>query len=212
MGVHTVHGESQARTVSAFERAAIQRVIDKATAAGVPVPAEVHDALEHAGHGSNGGAMAWVAAHPDRESWPADAFGCCWGSTNRGPEACYCWQPVFEVDQQEPRPPACSTDLAARPSLCGDCAFRKGSPERADAFSEEALFASADEGHPFWCHDGMVRPARWRHPALGEVEGSPDDWQPPIVAGIPYRADGSPGLLCAGWMARVARAAERQAS
>lgn len=192
--------------MSAFEQTAIQRVIDKATAAGVPVSDEVHTALEHAAGGSNGGAMAWVAAHPDEDAWPPEAFGCCWGSTMRGPAGCYCWVPVFDVEQAEPRPPACAEDLSARPSLCGDCAFRKGSPERADGFSEEALFASAEQGHPFWCHQGMRRPNRWVHPLLGEVEGSPDDWQPPIVNSIPYQADGSPGLLCAGWMARAVRA------
>jgi hypothetical protein len=192
--------------VSAFEKAAIQRLVDQAAAAGVPVPNEVRDALERTGHGGNGGAMAWVVAHPDKEFWPADAFGCCWGSTIQGPENCYCWEPVFEIEQLAPCPPASADDLAARTRMCGDCAFRKGSPERADAFSEEMLMETAATGQPFWCHDGMRRPARWRHPLLGEVEGSPDDWQPPIVNAVPYRADGSPGLLCAGWMARATRA------
>nr|MDT0660822.1 hypothetical protein [Micromonospora sp. DSM 115978] len=58
---------------------------------------------------------------------------------------------------------------------------------------------------PFWCHQGMRRPFRWEHPDGRTVDGSPDDYQPPTLAGVPFRADGSPGLLCAGWAARTSR-------
>lgn len=51
-------------------------------------------------------------------------------------------------------------------------------------------------------------PAGIRIPAA-----STGDYQPPIVEGIPYRADGQPGLLCAGWVARNrALTAKREAS
>lgn len=51
----------------------------------------------------------------------------------------------------------------------------------------------------------MRRPVRWEHPDGRTIDGSPDDWQPAIINGLPYRADGRPGLLCAGWAARAAR-------
>jgi hypothetical protein len=192
--------------VSAFEQAAIQRLVDKATAASVPVPSEVTAALERAGHGESSGADLWIAANPDQDKWPVEVWMCCLGVVDKGPSGCTCWTPVYDVEQAPPRPPFCAEDLAARARMCGDCAFRKGSPERSDVWAEEALMdLTWSAGTPFWCHDGLRRPAKWVHPTLGEVEGSTADWRPPIVAGIPYRADGAPGLLCAGWAARTAR-------
>lgn len=193
--------------MSAFEKAAIQHLIDQATQLGVPIPAEVHAALVVAGqHGSGVGARTWVELHPDQDTWPPEARGCCIGSAVYGAGRCTCWTPVFELEQADPQPPECPDDLTAQPRMCGDCAFRKGSPERAVTYSEEMLFALAASKTPFWCHQEMRRPARWVHPQLGSVPGSDDDWQPPTVDGIPYRADGRPGLLCAGWIARAARA------
>jgi hypothetical protein len=39
-------------------------------------------------------------------------------------------------------------DLLVQPRMCGDCAFRKDSPERSTPFEEEALFALARSGLP----------------------------------------------------------------
>lgn len=193
--------------MSAFEWYAVQRLLDRAQAAGVEIPAELADtgSLFHDGMYA---ARTWAAEHPDDDA----ARGCCWGDTNDGPAKCLCWVPIFEVEQAEPVPPVCAEDVAARESMCGDCAFRPGSPERSDAWTAEALYEAAAAGTPFWCHQGMRRPARHEHPDGRTVEGSPDDWQPPIVAGIPYRADGRPGLLCAGWAAVAARHATKVAA
>jgi hypothetical protein len=125
---------------------------------------------------------------------------------------CYCWRPVFDVEQADPIPPASPDDIGVQARMCGDCAFRKGSPERAYEFEEEALFSLADEGTPFYCHDGMRRPVRWEHPDGRSIPGDPADWQPPMVCGLPYRTDGRPGLLCAGWAARAARSDEMRPS
>jgi hypothetical protein len=197
--------------VSDFERAAVQRLIDQATAAGVPIPDPVRAALERAGHNASTGAELWLAANPDANSQPPEAHMCCDGAAYRGPASCTCWTPVYDLRQAEPRPPTGPEDLAVRDGMCGDCAFRKGSPERAVAWTEETLMDLPVKREPFWCHDGIRRPAYWHHPRLGDVPGTPDDYQPPVVANIPYRADGAPGLLCAGWMARASRAA-REAS
>lgn len=47
----------------------------------------------------------------------------------------------------------------------------------------------------------MRQPAHWRHPSGAMTPGSPMNYQPPIVDGTPYKADGTPGDLCAGWVA-----------
>lgn len=52
----------------------------------------------------------------------------------------------------------------------------------------------------------------WRHPAGMRIPADPGrdgDYQPPIVLGVPFRADGQPGLLCAGWAGRDVIASTR---
>jgi hypothetical protein len=187
--------------MSDFERFAIERVITKATAVGVPVPAQIMHLCGTINHG----AKLYAEAHPDDVGVPAELLGCCIGVACGELSDCTCWVPEFDDEQVEPRPPTCPEDLEVAPRMCGDCAFRNGSPERETKFEEEALFALADNGQPFWCHQGMRKPARWRHPGGPVVDGDKDDWTPPKISGVPYRADGAPGLLCAGWMARTIR-------
>lgn len=130
--------------------------------------------------------------------------GCCMGSAMDGPRGCSCWTPVYDADQVEP---LVGLPRPTRPRMCGDCAYRPGSPERsgdesytADAEQLEHLAAT---GTPFGCHDGMRRVIGWRHPSGAYVAAtSTDYYQPPIRGGVPYRADGTPGELCAGWDAR----------
>lgn len=54
----------------------------------------------------------------------------------------------------------------------------------------------------FWCHQGMRRPLYWEHPAGVRITGSPADYDPPIEDLVPFKADGTPADLCAGWAAR----------
>lgn len=185
--------------MSDFERYAVQRLLDQAAAVGVDVSGMSAGSM--CNPGGSTGARQWSRLHPD-----ADPVGCCMGEALDGPEGCTCWRPVYEVDQAEPRPPQCNEDLLVQVRMCGDCAFRKDSPERADKWSEDALFDLARGGKPFWCHQGMRRPIRHVHPDGRVVDGDTADWNPPSVQGIPYQADGSPGLLCAGWMAHAVRA------
>jgi hypothetical protein len=183
--------------VSDFERYAVARVVREAEQLGVEVPGELCN-IDAAPHDGSYAARRWAQLHPDD-----DATICCYGSVDR-PDRCTCWQPVYAVEQAPPRPPADPGDLQVQEGMCGDCAFRPGSPERGDEWMAEALYAAAAGGIPFWCHQGMRRPDHWLHPDGRRVEGSSDDWQPPIVNRIPYRADGAPGLLCAGWAAVAA--------
>ena len=180
--------------MSELRRRALTNAIATAAALGVDVP----DIIFHGGAAS-AGARIYAELHPDPTTADIGTLWCCDAVAYRGLAACTCWEPVYDVDQT---PPDTTTLAGAMPAKCGDCAFRPDSPERADPFLAEELYSLPDRGDPFWCHDGMRQPARWRHRTVDvEVPGDPADWQPPIVHGIPYRADGHAADLCAGWLA-----------
>lgn len=192
---------------SAFVQQAVRELIEKAEGLGVTIPDEVRR-LSFCG-ATNAGARLYALAHPadNDPAVPDEMLGCCEGAAYRGLSGCTCWEPIWNVEQQPPRLPVEPEQLMPRARLCGDCAFRKDSPERATEYKQETLLGLADRGEPFWCHDGMRRPEQWRHPASGVViDGDTADWQPAIVHAVPFRADGRPALLCAGWAARAARA------
>jgi hypothetical protein len=131
---------------------------------------------------------------------------CCAGSAVKGPQYCTCWVHEYDQEQQEPRP----GEPGRRPAMCGDCAYRPASPEHAgdQRFQGDARFLQeiVAKGQKFWCHQGMRRVARLVHPSGAVVDltetGHTVDYQPPITGGVPYKADGSPGELCAGWAGR----------
>lgn len=153
--------------------------------------------------GGAGGADLFAAEFPD-----AELIGCCWGETINGLAGCNCWRPVYDVEQAAPDVRAVHEAVVRPGGRCGDCAYRRDSPEQADPWTAEELVTAATSGR-FWCHDGMRRPARWVHPGRPgvSVAGSTADWRPPVVDGVPYRADGSQALLCAGWRAEGIRQA-----
>lgn len=140
---------------------------------------------------------------------------CCPGRIADGPAGCTCWEPVFDLDQVDPDPAAAlaiatgDAQPEERPRMCGNCAYRPNSPEKTGqathAGNASELERLARTGERFYCHDGMRVPVAWRHPAGMRIPAAPDrdgDYQPPIVLGTPFRVDGRPGLLCAGWAAR----------
>lgn len=184
-----------------LSRRVVERVISKAREAGIDVPTEILNLQARLEHGTGGPWQAYQALHPDFTEGEHPA--CCYGVVIYGPSRCTCWDPVFDVDQADPQPPASDAEIDTRERRCGDCAFLRNSPERSDPLTEEELLELPLRGERFWCHDGMRRPVAYRHPDLGDVPALPDDWQPPTVNGVPFRADGRPGLLCAGWAARV---------
>lgn len=143
--------------------------------------------------------------------FPDTGGTCCMGA-DRGPQHCACWRPVYAGTQQDPVGAAVNlidvgiTQPDVSDGMCGDCAYRPGSPEktgdpkhRGDADELERLAAI---GKRFWCHQGMRRIEKWVHPSGAEVAGHPADYAPPIIGTTPYRLDGTPALLCAGWRAR----------
>lgn len=135
----------------------------------------------------------------DRDDFDYDAgeVPCCMGSAVRGPRGCTCWTPVFDLDQADP-------DLDAEPSTrttcCDDCAYRNGSPERADGQDDE-LQDIAGDGSRFACHKGMRRVVTWEHPDGREITAEAGDYQPPMSGPVAFKADGSPAEYCAGWNA-----------
>ena len=143
---------------------------------------------------------------------PPDGVPCCMGSACNGWHACTCWEPIYlPAEQAYPLPRQVP---AVMPSMCADCAYRPGSPERRgspDAMVDsEKLDDLAISRSPFWCHDGLRYVAALRHASTGELwhaESAEDGravahYDPPIIDGRPYRADGTIGALCAGWDAR----------
>lgn len=143
---------------------------------------------------------------PEAIVLPAMAPWCCGGAAETEDlHYCTCWVPVVEPPTGQVAPDRTPAG-PARDRMCSDCAFRPGSPERA---SDDAVVADAatlercvSEGVPFYCHDGLLRIVAYEHPSGVRVEAPPDAYTPPIRDGVPYRADGTPALLCAGWQAR----------
>lgn len=145
---------------------------------------------------------------PDYD-WPdAGEGGCCWGTASGGPRCCTCWEPVYDLPDRA----APSTDIPsnARPAMCPDCAYRPGSPERrgdahvsGDADQLEQIVAT---GQPFYCHQGIPRVTAYRHPTGALFTPPPEAtaaaYEPRMRDGVPYKADGTPADLCAGWTAR----------
>lgn len=137
------------------------------------------------------------------EEMPDAGLGlCCMGAAMYGPDRCTCWEPVYDLEQQ---PPDRDALTPIQQEMCPDCAYRPGSPERQDEHDADDLRRYTYPGPAmFFCHQGMRRPVKWVHPAGVEVAGDPADYRPPRdpESDRPYRADGQPAFLCAGWLAR----------
>lgn len=151
--------------------------------------------------------------HEPEGGWPPDEIDpCCWGFMEDSWVGCTCWVPVFNHDGQVPPDEHQQQLLAAgvepntRAGMCQDCAYRPGSPEKTGdqtyTGDPEFLETIAASGERFWCHQGMLLVTAWRHPSGVVIPGHPGAYCPPIVGGVPYKADGTPGDLCAGWAAR----------
>ena len=181
-----------------LEKLSVRKLIDQAEKLGVgdQVPQMMRDFV--GGEHFNGGALAWTRAHPEEDN---QIRGCCLGEGIKGPEWCNCWEPVYDLEQQPLTPPG-DGEMQPRADLCGDCAYRPDSPERADPWMAETLLSLPSTGGMFFCHEGIRRPRLWRHPDGREIAGSPQDYQPPFdEVGRPYRADGRVAQICAGWAA-----------
>jgi hypothetical protein len=127
---------------------------------------------------------------------------CCIGAAFGGKDRCTCWEAVYDLDQQQLRPGG----MGLRVKMCPDCAYRPASPERRGEEGYQGDPEFLDElvltGEFFACHQGIRRPVKWVHPSGAEIPGHPAGYAPPLLDGVPYKADGTPADLCAGWAAR----------
>lgn len=173
-----------------------------------PVIAAAIDAAELAGLLPHGGVYGPIVM-PD----PVNG-ACCDGSAVKGPQYCTCWEPAFDAEQQ----PVSKGEPGKRTAPCSDCAYRIGSPERQgdERYNGDAEFLDriVVTGERFFCHAGIRQAVKLVHPSGAEVDLlalAPGDYRPPVENGVPYKADGTPGDLCAGWAARRARYLGREA-
>jgi hypothetical protein len=149
------------------------------------------------------------ATQPAVDLPDAGEGACCVGSAVYGPDRCTCWADIHDQDQQ-----TAQTDLLPMPAIpvemCADCAYRPGSPERTGQAGYQGDTGSLDElvesGAPFYCHQGMRRVTHLAHPSGVTVPAHPGNYTPLIVGNVPYKADGTPGNICAGWMLRRLKA------
>lgn len=99
-------------------------------------------------------------------------------------------------------------EIPTAAKCCHDCAYRNGSPERADEYDEGVLLAHAQiAGEEFWCHQGCRRVIAFRHPDGRELPAGDGDYRPPIgpeERPVVWRADGTVAQRCAGWNAHRA--------
>jgi hypothetical protein len=152
--------------------------------------------------------MTYVCGGPSHAvKLPRLSSACCYGYAMDGPQACTCWESVFDLEQAEPiiGPPA------PRPARCRDCAWNPDSPERNNGAGYGAtggeLIELAYDSVPFFCHQGIRRSLFLRHPRhRNQIADHPASYRPPIVDGVPYKANGEPADICAGWTAARRRA------
>ena len=141
---------------------------------------------------------------------------CCLDAVEGTLADCTCWEPEYDLDQA---PLVEGVEAVTRDKMCGDCACRPDSPERTG--DERYQHTDGDVGAlpSFWCHQGMRRVVRWRHPSGLTIEADSDDYHPPmrtirgavpvgeagetmvVSIAVPYKADGTPADRCAGWAA-----------
>lgn len=137
---------------------------------------------------------------PDNMPTPdPDGVPCCEATAySHDGTGCTCWVAVLDVertDQVQEGP------HVIRRRMCGDCAYRPGSPERQESEGDLPPYSRAAR---FYCHDGMARAVGYQHPLLGDATvPAPNDadYRPLTRGAQAWQADGQPAVLCAGWAA-----------
>lgn len=139
------------------------------------------------------GAPTSALPAPDKDS------PCCWTAAETDGKACECWEEIY---WPPPTPDILAGPMATRTRLCHDCAYRPGSPERAEEDGEQL---DAVLYQPFTCHQGMPVLVGYRHPQIDGLSmlarglHDRDNFGPVTRGAQAWKANGSPAELCAGW-------------
>ena len=133
---------------------------------------------------------------------------CCLGAAVYGPGRCTCWKPRYMPPEQHV--PRRDVAVTTRAQMCSDCAFRGDSPEhmgdeRFENSGEGDLEALLDGSGVFFCHEGMRREVELVHVGGSRIDCGPGSYDPPIIEGVAFRADGRPAEICAGFARRKER-------
>ncbi|WKW87196.1 hypothetical protein SAVBUCKETDAWG_70 [Gordonia phage Savbucketdawg] len=146
---------------------------------------------------------------------PEPGGACCYGAAFTDGDNCTCWEPVNEpapvpIEQCQEGP------MPVNRYRCGDCAYRRDSPERQAIDGDTMPYTP---GGVFMCHVGMPRAVRYEHPSGAVVEhpdpdGPHADYDPVTRGDRAWQADGRPAVVCAGWAAddRAYQAARQKRS
>lgn len=145
---------------------------------------------------------------------PIDPDGaCCWTAVQTEGTDCSCWEPIYSAT---PTRDVQAGPPAVRDSMCHDCAYRPGSPERTEQGGGQL---DVDRRRPFVCHQGMPVLLGYTVPSW---QGNDGVWQTgafcvvarlvhdrdnfgPITRGpTAWKTDGTLADVCGGW-ASVAR-------
>jgi hypothetical protein len=125
---------------------------------------------------------------------PEQTEPCCATAAMTDMESCTCW---VDVVWPEPEPDVEHGPSPLRDRLCGDCAFRKDSPERQAIGGDQLPYGPQQV---FTCHAGMPKvTARVHAPTGVTVRPELDDYQPVSRGRQSWQADGQPAEICAGW-------------
>jgi hypothetical protein len=129
-----------------------------------------------------------------------DAIPCCWASAHDLGQ-CTCW---LTVVAPHPTQRVQEGPNAIRSGRCGDCAYRRDSPERRELDGDELPYVDTQR---FYCHDGTPKTIAYVHPSGAVQVPGRDSYEPILRDGRAWMADGRPALICAGW-AQVDRAVQ----
>lgn len=117
---------------------------------------------------------------------------CCYAAAVYG-DRCDCWRPVIAP---HPTQHIEHGPMPVQPTRCGDCAYRRDSPERQELDGDPMPYTP---GRVFLCHTGMPKVTHWVHPSGFVIETDSDDYKPIMLDVRAWQADGRPAIVCAGW-------------
>lgn len=132
--------------------------------------------------------------HTSVQAPPDPDVACCLAAAMTSGQECSCWMPVRSEIRALPK----EGPSEVRARMCGDCAYRGGSPERAGRAGEPLDYGRRE---PFFCHQGVAYVVALVHPCGAVISGEKGDYDPILAADRIFQADGTPGVLCAGWAA-----------